>query len=166
MTTIRVETPRDADAIRTLTSTAFASAPVSSGREAAIIDALRAAGGLALSLVATKGDEIVGHVAFSPVRIDEAKGAWFGIGPISVRPDLQRTGIGSALMRDGLRRIGEIGAAGCVLVGYPEYYARFGFVHDPELRLADVPPPYLQRLSFSDSVPTGEVHFHEAFGGR
>ncbi|MBN9018146.1 MAG: N-acetyltransferase [Rhizobiales bacterium] len=163
MLTIRPETPQDAAAIRTLTNTAFASAPVSAGTEAAIIDALRDAGALALSLVATEEGEIVGHVAFSPVHLDAAAGDWFGIGPISVRPDRQRAGIGSALMREGLRQIRERGAAGCVLVGDPAYYGRFGFVHDPELRLGDVPPPYLQRLAFHDGEPKGEVRFHEAF---
>jgi len=163
MLTIRPEIPQDAAAIRALTSTAFASAPVSAGTEAAIIDALREAGALALSLVALEEGEIVGHVAFSPVHIDAAAGDWFGIGPIAVRPDRQRAGIGSALMHEGLRQIREKGAAGCVLVGDPAYYSRFGFVHDPELRLGDLPPPYLQRLAFNDILPKGEVHFHEAF---
>jgi putative acetyltransferase len=161
--TIRAENPEDVEAIGVLTSAAFAEAPHSAGTEAAIVEALRAAGGLTLSLVATDGEAIVGHVAFSPVQIEGVVGAWFGIGPVSVRPDRQRAGIGSALIREGLRQLRESGAAGCVLVGEPAYYSRFGFVHDPDLHLANVPPPYLQRLSFSGVLPKGEVRFHAGF---
>lgn len=158
---IRPEQPEDTDAIRALTTEAFASAPHSSGTEAAIVDALRAAGALTLSLVASEGNEIVGHVAFSPVTIDGAERGWFGLGPVSVRPGRQRGGIGSGLIREGLRRLRESG--GCVLLGDPAYYGRFGFAADPALVLEGVPPGYFMRLAFGAETPAGTVRYHAAF---
>ena len=84
---IRAEIPEDAAIIRAITSAAFEGAPHSSGTEAAIVDALRAAGALTVSLVAVQNGEIVGHVAFSPVTIDCKSTGWLGLGPVSVRPD-------------------------------------------------------------------------------
>ncbi|MGO4286439.1 GNAT family N-acetyltransferase [Bosea sp. TAB14] len=162
---IRPEQPADAAAIRALTTEAFAAAPHSSGTEAAIIDSLRAAGALTLSLVAVEGDEIVGHVAFSPVTIDGAERGWFGLGPVSVRPGRQRGGVGSGLIREGLQRLREIGAGGCVLLGDPGYYGRFGFAADPALVLEGVPPEYFMRLAFGAGVPAGTVRYHAAFDG-
>jgi len=165
---IRAEQPGDIDAIRALTSEAFATAPHCSGTEAAIVDGLRAAGALTLSLVAVAGDgteeALLGHVAFSPVTIDGTDRGWFGLGPASVRPDRQRGGIGSALIRDGLRRLREGGAGGCVLLGDPAYYGRFGFAADPALVLEGVPPDYFMRLAFGGEVPVGTVRYHAAFG--
>lgn len=166
---IRLEQPGDADAIRALTTEAFATAPHSSGTEAAIVDGLRAAGALTLSLVAVEDDEksgeILGHVAFSPVTIDGAARGWFGLGPVSVRPGRQRGGIGSDLIREGLRRLRERGAAGCVLLGDPAYYGRFGFANDPALVLEGVPPDYFMRLGFGAELPAGTVRYHAAFDG-
>src|SRR5690606_20299677 len=110
-----------------LTAAAFAGVPYASGTEPAIIAALRAAGALRLSLVAAEGQELLGHVAFSPVIIGGRDRGWLGLGPLSVRPDRQRRGIGSALVRTGLERLRRDGAGGCVLLGDPAYYRRFGF---------------------------------------
>ncbi|NND89451.1 MAG: N-acetyltransferase, partial [Granulosicoccus sp.] len=100
---IRREQADDHHAIHRLTTDAFAGQSYSDGTEPAIVDGLRAAGDLTLSLVAVKNDAVVGHVAFSPVRIGESNSDWYGLGPISVKPDLQRNGIGSALIIEGLR---------------------------------------------------------------
>ena len=163
---IRPENAADAPAIRALTDAAFRNAPHSSGTEAAIVDALRDAGALTLSLVAESEGRIVGHVAFSPVTIDGRAGGWFGLGPVSVEPARQRLGIGQALVLDGLERLKAAGAEGCVLLGDPAYYQRFGFVSDPRLRYGDVPPEYFQRLSFTAVEPSGEVAYHPGFGAR
>lgn len=166
---IRTEQPADAEAIRALTTEAFATAPHSSGTEAAIVDALRKAGALTLSLVAVENGEtsgeILGHVAFSPVTIDGAERAWFGLGPVSVQPPRQRGGIGSELIREGLRRLRDMGADGCVLLGDPAYYGRFGFANDPSLVLEGVPPEYFMRLGFGAAVPAGTVRYHAVFDG-
>src|SRR5688572_3089081 len=160
---IRVENVDDESAIRAVTAAAFKSAPQSSGTEAAIIDTLRDAGALTLSLVAEQQGRIVGHVAFSPVTINGEVGRWFGVGPVAVEPAQQRRGIGEALIRDGLERLRRMGAEGCVVLGDPAYYRRFGFVSDPELRYGEAPPEYFQRLSFTGIEPAGEVAYHVGF---
>ena len=160
---IRPERPVDAHIIRRVTEAAFAVAEHSAGREAAIIDALRAANALTVSLVATIGDDVVGHVAFSPVTIDGAEVDWFGLGPVSVRPDLQGQGIGSVLIRAGLDRLRAAGAKGCVVLGDPNYYGRFGFASDPAVRFEGPPPDYFMRLSLDGSPIAGRVAYHEGF---
>jgi putative acetyltransferase len=107
----------------------------------------------------------VGHAAFSPVSVAGAGSGWYGLGPVSVEPRWQRQGIGQALIRSGLDRLGELSAAGCVVLGDPDYYRRFGFESDPELRYADAPTPYFQRLVLRGPAPRGEAIYHPAFGG-
>ena len=106
-----------------------------------------------------RGDELLGHVAFSPVAIDGRSDGWYGLGPVSVRPDRQRTGIGIALIETGLSRLRERGAAGCVLIGDPAYYGPFGFLGDGALRYRDLPGRYVQWLAFDGSVPAGSLRF-------
>lgn len=160
---IRPEHPLDIPAIRALITAAFAGAPHSSGTEAAIVDALRNARALALSLVAVDEEEVIGHAAFSPVAIDGQAGSWFGLGPVAVRPDRQRGGVGRTLIAEGLRQLRERGAKGCVVLGDPAYYGRFGFRADPALCYPGVPALYFQRLGFDGDGPTGTVAYHPAF---
>jgi putative acetyltransferase len=127
---IRVEEDHDVGKMREITKSAFAGAQYSSQAEAEIIDELREADALTISLVADDGGEVIGHVAFSPVQIGEASGDWFGLGPIAVRPDRQCNGVGSSLIRAGLSRLAQLGARGCVVLGEPTFYGRFGFEHD------------------------------------
>jgi putative acetyltransferase len=161
---IRPETPADADAIAALTTAAFLNAPHSSHTEAFIVNALRCAGALSVSLVAEQGGERVGHVATSPVVIADGTPGWHGLGPISVLPEHQGNGIGSALMQAALQALREQGAAGIMLVGEPGYYRRFGFCNQPQLVYPDIPPEYFMALPFTDALPHGTVRFHEAFG--
>ncbi|PKO32446.1 MAG: GNAT family N-acetyltransferase [Betaproteobacteria bacterium HGW-Betaproteobacteria-9] len=161
---IRPETPADSAAIATLTTAAFLNAPHTSHTEAFIVNALRRAGALSLSLVAEQGGERVGHVATSPVVIADGTPGWHGLGPISVLPEHQGKGIGSALMRAALQALREQGAAGIMLVGDPGYYRRFGFRNEAQLVYPDIPPEYFMALPFTDALPHGTVRFHEAFG--
>jgi putative acetyltransferase len=163
---IRSETAADGSAIRSLTGAAFDGVEHSSQTEAAIVDALRDAGALALSLVAERQGRIIGHVAFSPVEVDGRDIQWFGLGPISVLPELQRTGVGAALIEEGLRQLIEGGAAGCVVLGDPAYYTRFGFSSDHALRYGDVPPEYFQSMVLSGDPPEGSVEYHKGFEAR
>jgi putative acetyltransferase len=101
--------------------------PFSRQTEHQIVRGLREAGALKLSLVATMDGRVVGHVAFSPVMVGAQDPGWWGIGPVSVAPAHQRSGIGSSLIRSGLRRLRESGVAGCVVLGDPAHYGRFGF---------------------------------------
>ncbi|KUL95817.1 GCN5 family acetyltransferase [Bosea sp. WAO] len=160
---IRLECPEDTDTIRSLTAAAFKDMLHSSQTEAAIVEALRKAGALTVSLVAIMDGEIVGHVAFSPVKVNGTAKGWYGLGPVSIWPNQQRKGIGQALIRDGLDRLRRLNAQGCVVLGDPAYYSRFGFMSDPELRYGDVPPEYFQRLVFTAIAPKGEVAFHAGF---
>lgn len=160
---IRDERPEDIEAIRTVTAAAFAGKPYSSQTEARIVDALREAGALALSLVAVRGAEVIGHIAFSPVLIEGEACDWYGLGPVSVVPELQALGIGAALIMEGLDRLKALGAKGCVLLGDPGYYGRFGFDADPGLTYPGPPAEYFQRLTLEGPTPTGEVSYHSAF---
>ncbi len=159
----RDETIRDVAAIRDVTTRAFAAAEHKSGTEADIVDRLRRDGALVVSLVADDDGIVVGHVAISPVEI-EGTTRWFGLGPVAVLPEYQRRGIGERLIRDALRRLYGLGGAGCVVLGEPAYYGRFGFVADPALRFGDAPFGYFQRLGFGSEPPAGEVTYHPAFG--
>ena len=163
---IRAERPGDEDAIHEVTTAAFLEAPHTSRTEQFIVRELRRAGALTVSLVAEIGGEIVGHVAISPVTIDGTACGWFGLGPVSVLPAHQGAGVGSRLVRAALSRLKTAGARGCVLVGEPAYYGRFGFRAEPTLLLPDVPPEYFQALSFVDDVPRGIVTFHAAFAAQ
>jgi putative acetyltransferase len=118
---------------------------------------------LTLSLVALSDLGIVGHVAASPVTVSEATGEWFGIGPISVLPQCQRQGIGSRLMDSALAQLRARGARGCVLVGDPRFYARFGFQSDDSLVVPGVPQEVSLSLRFSPCDDHGTVTFHAAF---
>ncbi|WP_394801876.1 GNAT family N-acetyltransferase [Rhizobium halophilum] len=136
---VRQENPRDSEEIRALVTAAFDGAPHSNGTEGAIIDALREGGALSVSLVAEREGEIVGYVGFSPVQIDGRDIEWYGLGPVAVRPDRQRQGVGVRLIEAGLAQMKSIGAAGCVVLGDPGYYSRFGFHADPALSFPGVP---------------------------
>jgi putative acetyltransferase len=160
---IRDETASDMEAIYQLTQAAFADHPISNHTEQFIVNALRAAGALTISLVAEKDGEVVGHIAFSPVSISDGSRDWYGLGPISVLPALQRQGIGQALMREGLARLKALGARGCVLVGDPAYYERFGFKSLPKLSHEGVPQKNVLALPLDDDQAEGVVTFHQAF---
>jgi len=161
---IRFETRSDEETFAKLITAAFLEAEHSSGNEARIVEMLRKAASLTASLVATDNGEIVGHVAFSPVTIYGRNDGWFGLGPVAVMPIRQRQGIGCALIEAGLATLRAQGSKGCVVLGEPAYYRRFGFTADPNLRLSEVPPEYFQRLKFKEQPCGGEVKYHAAFG--
>jgi putative acetyltransferase len=163
---IRSETAADSQTIESLTAAAFLNAPHTSHTEQHIISALRRAGQLAVSLVAEAEGIVIAHVAISPVSISDGASGWFGLGPISVVPQQQRRGVGSQLMRAALRILRDGGASGCVVLGEPEYYGRFGFRANSDLVLAGVPAEYFQALSFDSATPRGTVTYHAAFAAR
>jgi putative acetyltransferase len=121
---------------------------------------------LSVSLVAEDRGEIVGHLAISPVSISDGSSGWYILGPISVVPDRQGLAIGSQMMERALVELCQLAAAGCVLVGDPNYYGRFGFRPEPALVLPSVPPEYFQAISFVTDIPTGIVTCHEAFDAQ
>ncbi len=161
--TIRNETAADVSAIDAVTRRAFLHAPHTSHTEQCIVTALRSAGVLTISLVADVDGTLVGHVAVSPVCLSHGASGWFGLGPVSVVPEHQRRGVGSRLVQEALRVLREKGAAGCVVLGEPEYYSRFGFRADPNLVLPGVAPEYFLAISLDSSRPHGTVCYHQAF---
>ena len=160
---IRNETPADIQSIEAVTTSAFLSAPHTSHTEQFIVDALRKAGKLSVSLVADHEGSVIGQASVSPVSISDGTPNWFGLGPISVLPQHQRQGIGSRLMREALLALRRRGAAGCVVLGDPRFYSRFGFRADPNLILTGVPPEYFQAVRFDSPQPHGIVTYHSAF---
>ncbi len=161
---IRDEAAQDHALIAELVKVAFAPMPFSDNNDHLITGALRSAGDLTLSLVAEVQGSVIGHVAFSPVVLGALDG-WFGLGPIAVRPDWQRKGIGRALVATGLARLTAMGAAGCALIGNPDIYGRFGFCSDGRLTYAGLPPELVQWQALrAGPLPEGTLHFAPAFG--
>jgi putative acetyltransferase len=161
--TIRSETDADIGTITKVTIAAFKTLEISNHTEQFIVEALRAAQALTISLVAEVNGRVIGHIAFSPVTISDGTRNWYGLGPVSVLPEYQRQGIGKALIREGLSRLRDINAQGCCLVGHPDYYRKFGFTNIPELVHEGVPPEVFFALSFDEHTPLGTVTFHEGF---
>ena len=160
---IRPETDLDIDTITEVTIAAFKTLEVSDNTEQFIIEALRAAKALTLSLVAELDERIVGHIAFSPVAVSDDTHGWYGLGPVSVLPEFQRRGIGKSLIREGLERLKSINAKGCCLVGHPGYYKRIGFQNVSDLGVQGVPQEAFFAQAFEGVFPRGRVLFHEAF---
>lgn len=128
---VRPEEPRDAAAITTLLRACFPSPG-----EARLVEQLRAAGNLSVSLVAVADDTVIGHVGFSPVT---AAGVKFGAGlaPLAVHQGYRRRGVAAALVERGLDACRAAGFAWAVVLGEPEYYVRFGFRAAAEFGLSD-----------------------------
>jgi putative acetyltransferase len=160
---IRNETPDDVGTIAEITIAAFKTLVISRHTEHFIVEALRAAKVLTLSIVAEIDGRVVGHIAFSPVTLSDGIPSWYGLGPLSVLPELQRKGIGKALIEEGLSRLKSLNAQGCCLLGHPEYYRKFGFQNTTGLRLDGVRAEFFFALSFNGHLPHGTVTFHEAF---
>jgi putative acetyltransferase len=135
---VRREIPADIDVIRTVTAAAFATADRPGSVEAELVDGLRASDAWlpALSLVAVDGPDLLGHVVCTRARVGAAP--VLGLGPLSVRPDWQRRGVGSALVHAVLGAADALDEPLVVLLGHADYYPRFGFRPAAEL---DITPP-------------------------
>lgn len=163
---IRQETPGELAAIRDLNVAAFGGST-----EADIVDLLRDAGALRYSLVAVDGNEVVGHLAFSPVSVTDGKRIVpaLGLGPMAVSPSRQRQAIGTRLIEFWLEHLAEDKDNLVVLVGHPDYYPRFGF--RPAKRFGirwehDVPDEAFMVLELRRGALeeiSGVVRFHPAF---
>jgi len=123
---IRPENTEDYAAIREVTLLAFGQE-----KEAQLVEDLRRLSDFIpeLSLVAVRGEQVVGHILFSPMVIETEKGEVpaLSLAPLSVRPECQNQGVGSQLVREGLERCRSLGHEVVVVVGHPDYYPRFGF---------------------------------------
>jgi putative acetyltransferase len=162
---VREETPADLEAIRGVNRRAF-------GREeeARLVDALRDGGYARISLVAEEGGQVVGHILFSDLPIITAAGTLhaLALAPMAVLPDRQRQGVGSRLVREGLRACAEAGHRAVVVLGHPDYYPRFGFSPRLAERLqAPFSGPAFMALELVPGAlagVTGEVRYPLPFG--
>ena len=143
-----------------------------SAAEADLVAALRQQARPLVSLVAQEGDEIVGHILFSPVSLGEHAGlSLMGLAPMAVAPAQQLKGVGSALVRAGLESCRALGTGAAVVLGHPGYYPRFGFQPSVRFGIAseyDVPPETFMVLELRPGYLSGAaetVKFHAAFRG-
>lgn len=160
---IRPETPADYEVIRDINIAAFLHHPFSHQTEHLIVEELRKAGALAVSLVAEVDGKVVGHIAFSLATIGGKDCDWYLLGPVAVQPEEQKKGIGKALVAHGMDAIAKLGAKGCVLVGDPNYYPKVGFRNAPEITMEGIPPEVIFVRPITGAVPAGELGHHKAF---
>jgi putative acetyltransferase len=158
---IRQEQSKDIEQVRSLLQAAF-----STDAESRLVDALRADGKAVISLVAVCGEQVWGHILFSPVTTSppaEAKG--IGLAPVAVLPDFQAQGIGSQLILTGLGLCQDLGFDYCVVLGSPEYYHRFGFETASEHGLENEygAGKEFMALHFTDHPVSGLVQYASEF---
>ena len=152
---IRAEQPQDLEAIYAVNVAAF-----ERENEANLVNQLRGVANT-LSLVAIESEQVVGHIFFSPVEIDREypqKSIILGLAPLAVLPHYQRQGIGSRLIKYGLRECADLGHKAVVVLGYPAYYSRFGFVAAKEKGLKceySVPDDVFMVLELLDAALDG-----------
>lgn len=163
---IRPEKASDAPIIARVIGRAFSGDVHSVGNEYAIVRNLRATDALSVSLVAEVNDQVRGYIAASPVCVGGVASSWYGLGPVAVDPSVQRQGIGVALVNGALGCLRSTGAAGCVVLGAPGYYRRFGFRVSPGLFYKSAPAEYFMAIAFGAVIPQGEVTYHVAFNGE
>jgi len=153
---IRPERTGDAAAVSVVNTLAFRRR-----REAWLVERLRARASPYLGLVAAVGEEIVGHILFTPVSLrgDGTASTLMALAPMAVWPAWQGRGVGSALVREGLAACRAAGHDVVVVVGHPAYYPRFGFVRARPLGLGSDP-------SFPDEAFMVAELTPGALGGR
>lgn len=126
MISVRSEKSEDYESIYCVNKLAF-----NGEVEAKLVNNLRKTKGFVpeLSLVAIKNDDVIGHILFSIIHIqtDTKKVPILALAPMAVLPKHQKQGIGSMLVREGLKKCKELGHKAVILVGHPNYYPRFGF---------------------------------------
>jgi putative acetyltransferase len=122
--TLRDEVPADGFAVRNILLVAF-----EGDGEARIVELLRQAQKAIISLVAVIDYDVVGHILFSPMTIDPPQQEFnaLGLAPLAVLPEYQGRGIGTRLTQEGLRVCKRLGYSLVFVLGYPDYYSRFGF---------------------------------------
>jgi len=124
MMVVRPEWTEDHESVRRVNELAFEQ-PI----EADLVDALRANARPYISLVAVVDEQVVGHIFFSPVSIESESSVFIamGLAPMAVLPEYQNQGIGSRLVREGLKECQRLGHGIVVVLGHANYYPRFGF---------------------------------------
>lgn len=160
---IRAEQAADIERIAEIIQAASQKYPHSNHTDHVLIDNLRREQALFLSLVAEVEGRVIGYIGFSEVEISDESMGWFCLASLAVSPERQGKGIGSALVREGLAALRRQGANGCVVLGEPSYYRRFGFLNDPELVLEEASQENFLVLPFNQTGTRGVVTYHSAF---
>ena len=166
MPIIRTEQPQDIPGVRQVNLAAF-DTPL----EADLVDALRQQAQPFLSLVAVEADDVVGHIAFSPMTLASYPDLRIaGLAPMAVVPSRQRQGIGSSLVQAGLHESRRLGFDAVVVLGHAGYYPRFGFLTASSFGLAseyEVPDDVFMALELRSGALrgcSGTIRYHAAFG--
>lgn len=164
---IRREVEADYPAIQALNAESF-----ESEGEAKLVDELRRNGHLLLSLVALENGHLVGHIAFSPMRHDDAainlRAA--GLAPMAVSPFARGRGIGKALVEQGLAEMSKGGMEAVFVLGHETYYPRFGFKPAAQYGIRSVYPDAEENFFALELTPDaldkagGLVHYSPEFG--
>ena len=134
--------------------------------ESRLVERLRAGGDVVLELVATERDEIVGHVLFSRLKVEDAGPAFdaVALAPLAVSPARQRAGTGSALVEAAHAMLAQAGERLSIVLGDPGYYARFGYGRERAAGFeSDYAGPYLQALAWGDAPFSGRLAYAAAF---
>lgn len=168
---IRPETPSDFARIHELIQNAFATADYSDHQEQLLVERLRKDSAFLpnLALVAeNEQGKIIGHIVFSEALIDDKK--VLALAPLSVHPDYQNQGVGTALIHHAHQLIKTLNYPAVVVLGHPEYYAKFGYAEASEFGITapfDVPDGVLRVWALGDvaNVPKGEIEYAKAFVG-
>lgn len=162
MMSIRAATPRDREAIRLVEEHAFGQQT-----EAGLVDAIVAQGDAVLELVAEEEGQVVGHILFSRLYVENGGGQFpaVALAPLAVEPDFHGTGIGGALVREAHIRLKDAGENLAIVLGDPAYYGRFGYSHE---RAAGFASEYqgeaLQAQAWGEAPLNGELVYASAFG--
>ena len=166
-TQIRPENGDDKAAVFVVNTAAFPT-----DAEARLVDALRESAMPYVSLVVVQGDELLGHIMFTPVTlapVDDLN--IMGLAPMAVLPERQNGGIGTALVEAGLHRCRALGVGAVAVLGHPDYYPRFGFTPSANWRIKseyDVPEEAFMIMELSPGHLErrhGTISYHPAFAG-
>lgn len=158
---IRPAEPADRATIRHLVTAAFGQPA-----EANLVDALAEGGDTVLELVAMQEGDIVGHVLFSRLFVEDGDRhfAAAALAPLAVRPKLQDSGIGTALVEAAHSLLKDAGETLSIVLGEPAYYSRFGYAHERAAGFAsDYQCEALQALAWGDAPTSGRLVYANAF---
>lgn len=172
---IRKETPEDYERVIELTEKAFEPLEISDGTEGKLVEDLRKSESFIgeLSLVAEQNGNVIGHILFTPVLIDNGQEIFesLTLAPVSVFPEFQNQGVGSKLIHEGHRIARQLGFTSVIVVGHPEYYPRFGYKPASHWKIIapfDLPSDdvfmALELVHGSLSKVSGKVIFPPEFG--
>ena len=163
---IREEQASDINKIWTINSEAFDTAA-----EANLVNALRSSGCAYISLVAETEKKVVGHILFTPVELTGSKDKLkiMGLAPMAVLSQYQNKGIGSKLVKAGLKQCKSLGYDAVVVLGHADYYPKFGFVPSvrygikSEYQVPDEVFMIVELVPESLKNHSGVIKYHEAF---